>query len=89
MSVALGSRNNISYRLYGLRIRRSVNEPLQPPFCKWNHILSMTRRGGGCGRIIQTAPIDQVALQYRGYCINLVKYREQHDNYVALAGDFS
>lgn len=49
----------------------------------------MTRRGGGCGRIIQTAPIDQVALQCRGYRINVVKYREQHDNYVVLAGVFS
>lgn len=49
----------------------------------------MTRRGGGCGRIIQTAPIDQVALQCRGYCINVVKYRERHDNYVVPAGDFS
>ena len=57
------SPNNISYRLHEPRIRRSVNEPPQPPFRKWSHILSMTRRGGGgCGRIILTAPIDQPAI---------------------------
>lgn len=40
---------------------RSVNEPPQPPFRKWDRILSMIGRGGGRGRIIETAPIDRAA----------------------------